>query len=247
MDTALSWRRIYLDCDELPIRHIDLSFGINYVRRPVKDGRRDMFRHCLEWPALLPTQLKDLVALLNEALVLPMTEEFDALLALDWYKIPDDDLPPEAWDNTEVGEMVRQAKYFVTNASRQRAARKDLVRRLADAMVRHPALNSAFYVVSVPGHQGDGTSTGELIAADLAARTGKTLVSTTGQPRPERKDDRSVDLVGMFTLPMKLDAPCVIVDDVYRSGDTIRQVARVARQAGAPRVYGLAAAKTIRS
>jgi predicted amidophosphoribosyltransferase len=43
-----------------------------------------------------------------------------------------------------------------------------------------------------------------------------------------------------------LDGSCIIVDDVLRTGDSMREVARVAKRAGAPSVYGIVAAKTIR-
>ncbi|MFD7843603.1 ComF family protein [Nocardia sp. NPDC059764] len=244
-NASLTWRRVYLACSELPIRHIELCFDGSYTSLPVTGDRKARFTHCLHWPSLLPTQLRELVALLNEALVLPTGGAFDAVFTLDWYKTPDDTRPPVQWENTPTGELVRHAKYF--GFAERRKARKELVRRLADALEKHPALNSAIYMVSVPGHAGDGTSTGEQIAADLAQRTGQTLIRTVGRARPQRKDDQSVDLTGMFTMPRSLDAPCVIVDDVYRSGATIREVARVARRAGAPRVYGLVAAKTLRS
>ncbi|MGF6889446.1 hypothetical protein ABIA39_008911 [Nocardia sp. GAS34] len=248
VDTSQSWRRVYLATDELPINHIDLCFRAGYHRRPVAGNRAGKFTHCLEWPTLLPTQLKELIDLLTEVLVLPTADSgLNGAVALDWYKIVDADKPSMQWENTEVGQLVHEAKYYLNDATKQRLARAALLRRLSDAVQRHPALNSVPYMVSVPGHTSDGMSTAEQIAADLAQRTDKILVRMEGRPRPERKGEQRARLTGTFTSPMTLNAPCVIVDDVYRSGETLREAARAARAAGAGRVYGLVAAKTRRS
>ncbi|MBO0879017.1 MAG: hypothetical protein J2P17_01260 [Mycobacterium sp.] len=245
MERSQPWRRVYLATDELPITHIDLCFRNGYQLRPIGTGT---FTHCLEWPTLMPTQLKELIALLTEVLVLPTVDSgLDGVVALDWYKIVDAGKPSMQWENTDVGQLVHEAKYYINDATKRRIARTALVERLSDAVQRHPALNSVPYMISVPGHMSDGTSTAERIVADLAQRTDKILVRMEGRPRPERKGQQRGNLTGTFTAPMTLNAPCVIVDDVYRSGETLREAARAARAAGAGRVFGLVAAKTRRS
>lgn len=243
-----SWRRVYLVSENLPVDHIDRCFRSGDRWQPVGDDRNGVFTHCLEWPTLLPTQLRELIDLLTNVLVLPVADSgLDAAVALDWYKIADEDKPPMQWENTEVGQLVHEAKYYINDATKRRLARSALVQRLADAVQRHPALNTVQYIVSVPGHLSDGTSTAEQIAADLALRTDKILVRLAGRPRPARKGEQRPKLKGTFTTPITLDAPCIIVDDVCRSGETLREAARAVKAAGAGRVYGLVAAKTRRS
>lgn len=243
---GVSW--LYLNSpNSLPVTHIQHCYGSRFKYDPIPPEYISTYSHCLQWPGGYPTTLLPLVELLENSLTIPASAiGLDLGLALDWYKNPDPDLPSNQWPNTEVGELVYRAKYFLNSPNLRRDAGRALIRQLAGAIHSHPAMNAAQYIVSVPGSNGDGSSIGELIAKYVAQATGKILISTSGPQRPARKEDQSYRLDGKFSIEASLSAPCVIVDDVIRSGTTIREVATVARRAGAPRIYGLVAAKTLR-
>lgn len=128
----------------------------------------------------------------------------------------------------------------------RRASAHTLIDSLSDVVSRHPSMRVAPSVVSVPGSNGDGNSVGEYIARRLAELTGKALIVTTGPAREPREAGGSYQgLDGLFELPSLVDGACIVVDDVFKSGTTMRATALAARRAGATAVYGLAAVKTI--
>lgn len=240
------WQRLYLKTPRLPLSHIAACFGSEYSM-VTGSGKFSEFDWCLEFHGGFPNDLAELVTLLETALCLPAPDPFDLVLALDRYKTIDEDLLPNQWPNTEVGELVHRAKYYVTSPGTQKSARELLAGRMVEAIGKHPAYRDAPYLLSVPGSAGDGSSTGELVARMVANATGKRLVQTLGPPRPPRKADPSSDVSGLFSSPSMLDGACVIVDDVWHTGGTCIEVARVAKLAGASEVYGLIGARTMRN
>ena len=112
--------------------------------------------------------------------------------------------------------------------------------------LRHPNLLRAETIVGVPGHTATGTSVAELLAQSVAERTGKRYVRTFAPSRPERKGQNRRSVEGMFSIRSTLAGDCIVVDDVMLSGATLDETARAARSAGADRVFGLVAAKTLR-
>lgn len=242
-----TWRRTYLRCDWLAYSHVEYCFGDHFDRIAVPAPRDSEYEYCLQWRNGFPPGARELIDVLSEALALPTAKDrrVDLAVALDWYKVLDPAVPSEQWDNTAVGDRVWKMKYW-SDPDARRAAAHQLIDMLAAAASRHPALSAAPYVVSVPGSAGDGRSVAEYIAARVAEQTGKSLIQTAGPAREARKGGGSRDaLDGRFHLPASLDGACIVLDDVYRSGVTLRATALAARQAGAPRVFGLVAAKTI--
>lgn len=241
-----TWRRSYLKCDRLPLSHIEHCFDGQFEKRSVPAERAVDYDICLHWPNGTPAGARRLVELLADGLALPTRDDrIDLALALDWYKVVDADVPSTQWENTAAGQLVFKAKYWVSNPPVRRAAAAELIDLLSAAIGRHPAFHAAPYLVSVPGSGGDGVSVGEFIAAGVAEQTGKSLIKTVGPAREARKGGAVSTLDGQFSLPSLIDGPCVVVDDVYKSGMTMRATALAARRAGAARVYGLVAAKTI--
>lgn len=244
------WKRSYLKSVRLPLRHVDHCFGGRFERlSPVPASYAADYDNCLHWPAGLPTDARRLIGLLTEALVLPTGRDarLDLAMALDWYKVLDPAVPSSDWANTELGDLMYKAKYWVSSPSIRRAAAHELIDLLSAAVQRHPAYRDAAAVVSVPGSKGDGNSIGEYIASGVAEQIGKDLVTATGPAREPRKGGGGAagGLDGQFALPTTIEGACIVVDDVYRSGVTMRATALAARQAGATAVFGLAAAKTI--
>lgn len=240
-----TWQRLYLQCGDTPIQHLLHCFPEHFDEIAVRGERLREYNHCLHWHRSIPASAKKLVTLLKNTLSLPAQDKAcDLSLAIDWYKNPLDD---GEWENTEVGDIIYRAKYFRKTPTIMMAAQAQLAGRLADVVRQHPALDSAPYLVSVPGSKGDGMSAGERIAATVANLTGKQLVKTIGPPRLERKGDQSCSVKGLFKLPGTMDGSCIVLDDVSRSYDTLREVGTLAKNAGAPSVYALVGAKTRRN
>lgn len=242
-----SWRRSYLKSEWLPLSHIEHCYKGQFDRRDVPAERAADYNTCLHWPGGFPAGSRELVEVLSDCLVLPTDDHrIELAMALDWYKVIDADVPSTQWDNTVPGQLVYKAKYWVSNPPVRRAAAEQLIEMLSTAIARHPAYRASKYIVSVPGSNGDGTSVGEYIATHVAEQTGKLLAKTTGPAREPRKGGGATSsLDGQFALPTLLDGTCLVIDDVYKSGMTMRATALAARQAGASAVYGLVAAKTV--
>jgi hypothetical protein len=243
-----TWMRSYLTSLRLPVSHIEYCFGRYFDKLPtVPAPRADDYDTCLHWQDGFPEGAQELIGLLSEALVLPTRDDrIELAMALDWYKILDPNVASTEWENTEVGQLVSKAKYWKSSPSTRRSAAHQLIDTLSKAIDRHPALSVAPNLVSVPGSAGDGVSIGEYIAAGVAEQTEKVLIKTRGPARDPRKAGGAPGgLDGIFQLPSSVDGACVVVDDVYKSGVTMRATAFAARQAGATAVYCLAAAKTI--
>lgn len=247
-DSGLLWRRSYLKSLRPPLSHIEYCFGQHFDKLPsVPAPRSEDYNTCLQWPNGFPDGAEQLIRMLRRVLVLPAHDQsIDLALALDWYKIVDPNVASTEWKNTDVGQLVNKAKYWTSSPPTRRAAANQLIEELARAIEEHPALCGASALVSVPGSKGDGVSVGEYIAAGVAQRTGKVLMRTVGPPREPRKSGSAAGVLdGLFTMPSQLAGSCIVVDDVYRSGATMRATALAARKAGASTVFCLAAAKTI--
>ena len=152
-------------------------------------------------------------------------------------------------EDTPAGSLVHMAKYYGYPE-----ALDALGSALAKVINGHALLKTADVIVSVPGHDTSRVSFGEHVAAAVAKKTGKPLIAATAAhtSRPAAKErekvEGGIDLEDEFTLPDDVDSRgVIIIDDVYRSGQTMEAVAKAAKEAGAERVYGLVGARTMRS
>ncbi len=215
---------------------------------PVPSERMQAYTHELEFPTGLPNEIRELAGLLTEVLSLRRNPGLDCSIALDWYKDPESSEDPMQWKNTPIGELVYRGKYYTAGTSRNQA-RTDLVDVFANFFRRHPLYRDGDVIVTVPGHKADGQSFGEKLAAAVAQKVDKPLVQTvcTSGPRPPAKEGGSA-ADATFEIPTTLHGQDVIVlDDVCRSGSSMRKAALAARQSGAARVFGLSAVRTMRS
>lgn len=186
-----------------------------------------------------------LFELLTEALSIRV-QNVDVALALDWYKIPPDE--DHDWRNTEIGELRYREKYYRNSPGLMRAAREDLVERMAAVVSRHPLYAHADAVVTCPGHDASLVSCGEDLADRLADALGVELVATQAKTplRPEAKAGARMDLTDEFSMPTSLsDLTVIVADDALQSGHTMEHVAAAARHAGASRVLGLVPVRTM--
>lgn len=170
----------------------------------------------------------------------------DHCFALDYYKVPDEDLDPMQWPNTEAGELVNRSKYW-SNAT----AINTLVEKMAKFVQSQPVLVAADCVISVPGQHGNRTGHGERLAAKVADATEKPFYRTKAlyderKPAKEGGAPLRADQVEADSA-LFYDDKVIIVDDVFRSGSSMKAVASSARSRGAVAVYGFAAARTMRN
>jgi hypothetical protein len=211
--------------------------------------------HALQSPEpQLKPSVGSLLDLLKELISLPSPQDVDVAVALDWYKIPDDDVDPYQWLNTEDGELVSSGKYrYRHNAELQANAGRTLVDRLCNAIDQHPILRGSTAVLDVPGHDARLVSFGSRLAATVAQRRTLPLlkVRAASDFRPPAKNLTAVDRAQMeqdqFAVPSDIRGRAVlIVDDVIRSGWSMGAVASAARRSQASAVNGICCVRTMR-
>ena len=205
--------------------------------------------------APLRTEVESLLELLIRAITLPSPRGMATTLALDWYKVADDQADARSWSNTVAGDWVSRGKYWYRSSPEQQ---QDVGRHAAQALVEavraHPTFAAATVVAHVPGHDVLQVSFGSRLAKTVARDTGKPFVrvSCTTPFRPESKNvtdaQHATALHGIFRVLQPLRrAHVLVVDDVFRSGRSMAEVARACRAAGASTVSGLCVVRTMRS
>ncbi|NJP44475.1 phosphoribosyltransferase [Actinacidiphila epipremni] len=214
----------------------------------VPEDRESEWSHRLHFPRGMPGENRTLADLLKSVLSLTVRSPLDCCIALDWYKIPDPDVDPMKWKNTEAGELNYRSKYYYPGVDLNRA-RHRLITRFSEVINKHPLYRDAAAIVSVAGHKADGRSHGEILASAVAEATGKRLImtQTPDGPRAPAKESQGTITEKTFSLNERIIGNVVILDDVYSSGATMHAVAKVAKRAGADRIFGLSIVKTMRN
>lgn len=201
------------------------------------------------WPTVFryPTprraEVRQLVTLLTEVLTLASVPELDVGLALDFHQRGCGD---GTLERTEVGELVYRAKYWTGNPTARSEAGKEVCDRLADVIRRHPLYSAAGLIVAVPSTR---TGLSELLAEAVAQRVQKpwvTAVETTGSAW-ENKDGTDGVTPKQYRVTDKVfGTDVIVVDDLYRSGQSMRGVAAAVKARQAFSIYGLAATRTLK-
>ncbi len=226
----------------------------DYTPMSLPDSARPTWTHVLTAPGRLRTNVAEFLDLLKIVVSLPSPVNINVALALDWYKQPVDGVDPYHWPNTELGDLVHRGKYlYRADADRQAEVGRDLVGRVCGVIDKHFLLRRAEIVLNVPGHDSKRVSFGSRMAATVAKNFNLPLarVRARDQFRPEAKDlhpsQRAELLSGQFYVETSLEGKkALIVDDVFRSGESMNEGARAALEAGAVRVYGICAVRTMR-
>jgi hypothetical protein len=209
--------------------------------------------HVLHSPSPIRPEVTSLLRLLERILTLPESDRMTGTFALDWYKIPPDD-DHSAWRNTAAGDLVHCGKYWYKNDPDQQATCGRPLAEFACEVVRaHPRLMSTQVVLDVPGHDSRRVSFGSRLAHTVARDTAKKFVKVAArdefraQAKAMNATEHAESLRGQFQVREGLAGiDVLVVDDVFRSGTSMREVATAAKSAGARSVYGLVAARTMR-
>lgn len=192
-------------------------------------------------------ELENSLRLLQNVLILPIADVIiDGAIALDFYKQPSQ----EQHEYTDIGRIVYMLKYQRLASDETRSLGRTLCAALCDAVNGHPRFRDVTRLAPVPGH-----------TSPLSIRIGSTLhrdldipitrVHRRGNaPRPvkDMTQRERIEQFNDFAIHEDLTGQRVlIVDDLYRTGRTLVEVAQVAHTAGAERVFGLFAARTLGS
>jgi hypothetical protein len=236
--------------DDIAAQFLDLGHcGVRYRR---VEPAHDEWTHRLEAEGPPDLRARSLADVLQDVITLRAPPPMSLALVLDSYRTPVADVEPNAWPYTTTAGMVRRGKYWKERPRTVEAAGRWLADRLGEVLTRHPTLATADVVVVVPGHDRTLLSFGERLAATVGAQHGLTEIRMQSRRefRPEAKSrgsDHADDLDGEFSIADELGGRhALVIDDVVRSGTTLRAVAKAARAAGADRISGLVCVRTLR-
>jgi hypothetical protein len=224
-----------------------------YRNAPVP--RPEEWTHALYSPGRPRDELAPLLRLLAEVITLPTMPNIAGAIALDWYKDPSDDTGSYEWPNSEVGQLVNLGKYrFGSHPNLRARYGHELAGHLYRAVERHPGFRGVDVVVNVPGHDSVQISFGGQLTATVAKNIQKPFVKLQAKDRYRHSaksvppEQRAEVIRGQFFATQSLVGMTVlVVDDVLHTGESMRDAARAALEAGASLVYGVCAARTMRS
>lgn len=133
---------------------------------------------------------------------------------------------------TESAKRLHRAKY-----RRNATDVSSIARELAGIIASHPAYKKAEIIAVVSGRSHDCSVRLGTEVAHLAAKTCITLTM---------QKEYDAESKFMLTEPdLVRDRVVILIDDVYRTGDTLRDAARVLRSAGARQILGLTVTCTV--
>jgi predicted amidophosphoribosyltransferase len=168
------------------------------------------------------------------------------VVALDLYTSEFESSDGSAFrSQTEVGQLLQQAKYWNESPGTQAIAREKLGHLLCDLAASYEGFQSVDTVAGIPGHDSNVESLSQSLAIDVSFALDLPLVAVEAREayRPSLKD-QTLDLTGFYFFTEGLRGKTLIViDDVYETGQSMRVVADAALQAGAQEAFGLVAAK----
>jgi hypothetical protein len=229
-----------------------LRVAPEYVECAVPPSDTSNWTHHLRSPLPMRREVRTLLTLLTSVISLPQLPNVSTSLALDWYKVPQVGIDSFEWPNTEIGDLVSRGKYLYRhNPTKQRIAGLDLAARLRAAIDAHAGLQQASTVLNVPGHDRTRVSFGSRLAATVARDQGLHFVRVESRSefRAEAKSVSSAQRAAMlrdqFIVSQDLrEESVLIVDDVFKSGASMTEVARAACAAD---VQGICAVRTMRA
>lgn len=194
-------------------------------------------------------QLVDLMDAASTAIC--VCDNCDISECLDFYRVPiESGESPEDWQYTNVGALLYQAKY-----SGSAAASNSLASALIGHVRSHPGLRTVQSVAAIPSSSSHewrpdlppiwAKEISDVLSVALVGLTRTRAVVT--QKQIADLSLRTQNQAGSMRAASTVQGRSVLViDDVYTGGDTMSEACRALRAAGAARVYGLVATKTVK-
>lgn len=176
-----------------------------------------------------------------------VADRLDESHCLDFHQLPTE--IPQEFRYTPIGHLVFRAKY-----RGDQTALASIAEKLTEFVKRHPRYDRAKFVTCVPRSSSRGwVDVAEPLARQLASALPKQRVilqraqDVGSQKEVSEETERYLRQEGTMLSRDALDGQSVVViDDMYGSGGSMQEAARVLRQAGAGEVLGLAATKTLK-
>lgn len=172
-----------------------------------------------------------------------LLDDLDDSWALDFHTQVEEEDEGKSFRRTEMGDVIYQAKYQVSNSHRT-----VLTQVLCRFIQAHPSYARAEYIVPAPSTR----RLPRLIAEDLANEM-SLVQCTLDRNRPvylqkevdtsQKVENQQQSMLCQFTFPS--NSSVIVVDDLYGIGATMAEAARALRDAGASRVLGLVGTKTM--
>jgi len=195
-----------------------------------------------ERPSAQPTDA--IAAFLSRPHPRPLPGSWHAGWALDFHSR----FSGSVWQRSGVGELVHRLKY-----QNDRTALAPLVEHAMSLCAEHPELAEVDALVPVPPSQPRPNDPVRTFTAALSGRLNKPVLLTVTKTRPTspQKDmhtlaQKKANVAGAFAVQGDVRGKrLLVVDDLFDSGATLEEVARVLRQAGAARVCVLTLTRTI--
>lgn len=226
----------------------DQFFAVLEQLHPVWLEPEEDWSHQIRFDGPYRQWLKDLIELLQRVLTLRTHPELDMAIALDFHTVPPapDDVE-QRWGRTAAGDLVYR-KYYKNNPREVARAGSQLTDLLVEVIRAHPVYAAATRVVVVPSTNNEWK---------FGERLGRTVATRAGIERATAKciSSRHLQAKGGHTSnkpePYVIDGDVsghrvIIVDDLYLSGQTIRDIAIAARERGATQILGLAGTRALR-
>lgn len=237
-------RRLNLLCTNEVAGQVERAIGSALGHRlPLRAADQGEWTHRYPLSRPLTESEKAFLDLLGHVLTLRLGPPVDVAIALDWYQDPTSNEDPNLWAKTRVGELVFRGKYAGSDAHA-----KQLALELSQVVAIHPDLSQADLVVSVPSHSARHFS--ERLAAAVASVRGLPVTpltdNATAQVKDTRVDERAPTA---FAIDRQEVAGhrVLLLDDVCRTGESLRSAASFLLRSGAETVCVLVAVRTMRN
>ena len=161
-------------------------------------------------------------------------------------------LPKPTFDKTRMGTLVNKAKSYSPSTGNKPAALK-LAERMEYWILRHPRYRASDVIIPAPAGNPDKAFDLPLYIAEYLSATVNYVLGVCKKVHPisqQKSLEQNPEILrnnvtGKFKLDTHIRGNSVIIlDDIYQSGETLHEVARACRAAGAKTVLSLTATKT---
>ena len=165
---------------------------------------------------------------------------------------PDPESGEPDWQLTRIGKMVNRAKSYSFTTGNKPAA-KELAAKYLFWLKRHPLYMRADALIAAPpGNKEKAFDLPEFVAHEICSELGVRVIvcekTKTTLPQKDIGDDPKEleeNLRGSYKIEGDLSGKTILViDDIYKSGGTVKELVRACREAGATTVLSLVATKT---